>query len=165
MTNSDKYSIDTDDLARDKSYSRHVQSEDLEKIISLAEEVSHHVQDMDSKVGNLKQRMIITIAVLYTTAIAVYLYFEMLNLSNSGSYILTFAGLLLLAFATTSFSLVNRNIRKLKANIEVETAVLRELLDLASEMETASRRRSLVDPISIATFRMRLKRLHFSVQK
>lgn len=141
-------------------------AEDLDKLISLAEDVSSNLHHMDAKASVIRQKSIWCVGIMYIFLGMTVVAFTALDMvSFSKLYELLIIGGILVSVIPVAILFYNmrRNLRRLQNDIQVEATVLQELLDMVHELENASRYRSMIDPVSSATFRMRLKRLHFAI--
>lgn len=141
-------------------------AEDLDKLISLAEDVSNHLHDMDSKASEVRQKSLWLMGVAYMVFGVAAAAFATVNFASLGKIyeILIVGGIFVSAIPISIlFMSMRRNLRKLQNDMKVESSVLQELLSMVHELENVGRYRSTIDPVSSAAFRMRLKRLHFAV--
>ncbi len=139
---------------------------DLEKLISLAENVSDNLEDMYSKKTAIKQKTSWTIGLSYVLlvgSISFSYFYSGSFLSFNSSFDLLFAvGILILSVPFFIFFVtMNDKFKRLRNDIMIEDDVLAELLDIIHELENAGRYHSMIDPVTIAVLRIRLKRVHF----
>ncbi|MEZ8123729.1 hypothetical protein AB4563_16750 [Vibrio splendidus] len=155
--------FDTDDKYKVRNVAT---AEDLEKLISLAENVSNNLHDMDSKASEIKQKSLWCVGIGYMFVGIAVVALTTVDFNSLGKvYELLIMGGMLVSVIPISilFVTMRRNLRRLLSDIKVEASVLQELLDMVHELENAGRYRSMIDPVSSIAFRMRLKRLHFSL--
>ncbi|EIA0834512.1 hypothetical protein K6335_002501 [Vibrio parahaemolyticus] len=139
--------------------------ESIEKLISLAEDISDKLHEMDDKINLIKQRLYWVVGLAYLLVIAIsYLYLFL----DKGSYgalvdiVLGGASLLSVIPSTIFFLNMRREQSKLNKEMRVEESVLNELLDMIYELDNSNTFNSFYDPVSQAAIRIRLKRLKFS---
>ncbi|MCQ1056920.1 hypothetical protein LRP52_02395 [Photobacterium sp. ZSDE20] len=140
---------------------------ELDKLISLAENVSDKLKELDAEVTSIKQRQYWLVGVVYIIiclSLSLLLGIDLLQLDRvfqvATSGFLMIVTIPVMIIYTTS----RRRILKLREDIEVESSVLKELLDMIHELENYGRFIESIDPVTIATYRMRLKRLRFSLK-
>ncbi|WP_421315036.1 hypothetical protein [Aeromonas veronii] len=141
-------------------------AEDLDKLISLAENVSSKLREMDEKASGLKQKSFWVISISYTFLALVVSIVINLDLYSLGAYykVMTLVGLMLIIIpAVILFFNIRRNLKRLQKDIQVEESVLKDLLSMLHELENASRYRSIIDPVSSAAFKIRIRRLNFAL--
>ncbi|HFG2121743.1 TPA: hypothetical protein ACGF9M_003615 [Vibrio cholerae] len=139
--------------------------ESVEKLISLAEEISSGLHAMDDKVNLIRQRLYWVVGLVYTIFAAVAYLFAFLDKGSYGVFldIILFGALLLSLIPSTIFFIsMNRERSKLNKEMKVEESVLNELLDMIYELDNANNYNSMYDPVSKAAIKIRLKRLKFT---
>lgn len=163
MTKDDYKSID---YRIEKISNENTIDEDLDRLVSLAEDISENMQTMNSKITKIKQNFLWMIGFAYILIVAGFLiyYLYAINISELVKSLLYASAFFIVVPFTILFSTMTNNLHKLKQDIRIERNILLELLDMIHELENASRHHLTVDPISNALFRMRLKRLHFTIR-
>ncbi|TFH89199.1 hypothetical protein [Vibrio ouci] len=140
---------------------------ELEKLISLAENVSGHLKELEELSMSNKQRQYIILGCIYAFVMfSALLLFSNMTLEISSIYrtIISASSLIMSLPLIVALFNARRRARKLSEDLEIESSVLAELLDLIHELENYSRFAESLDPVAIATYRMRLKRLRFSIK-
>ena len=140
--------------------------EDLDRLVSLAEDISENMQTMNSNITKIKQNFLWMIGFSYMLIVAGFLiyYIYAINISESVQLLLYASALFVAVPFAIFLSTMTNNLHKLKQDIRIEKDILIELLDMIHELENASRHHLTVDPINNALFRMRLKRLYFTIR-
>lgn len=141
-------------------------NKDLDRLVSLAEDISENVQIMNLKIIKIKQGFFWLLGLAYifiAVGLSIY-HLNTLNTFEPIHKILFYIGALtFVLLVTILLSTMINNLRKLKQDMRIEKSILIELLDMIHELENASHYSSLVDPISNALLKMRLKRIYFTI--
>ncbi|AKG68267.1 hypothetical protein WN53_03500 [Serratia fonticola] len=150
-------------------YEKKTTVEELDKLLSLAEDASNKVKYLNIEISKTKQKTYWLYGALYFYANALAIIAFSLNITQYEYYryffviLFTSSIVMIFPFASTLMGMKRKQM-KLREDIQIEHSVLKELLDLISELDSYGRYVKSIDPVSLATIRMRLKRLRFSAE-
>ena len=140
---------------------------ELEKVISLAEDVSNNLKELEELFISNKQKQYIIFGCIYvflTFSVLIILPTMIPDISSFYRMLFSISTLIMcFPFFIVMFN-IRRRAKKLAEELKIESSVLAELLDLIHELENYSRFVESLDPVTVATYRMRLKRLRFSIK-
>jgi hypothetical protein len=141
-------------------------AEDLEQLISMAEKVSESLQNMKLQETNVRQKatwvFVATYASMGGLISAYYLYAT--DVSSTVKLLLLLGLFLILAPISLFFLSMRNNLLMLKEDAVIEKSVLRDLLEMTHEIESASRSHPNFNHVVGAVHRIRLKRLYFATR-
>ncbi|WP_288878057.1 hypothetical protein [uncultured Citrobacter sp.] len=152
-----------------ESYKTNTTIEDLNKLLLMAEDASDKAKALSNEMIANKQKSywILGGAYVFVNILVITVFFlDMAQYEYRRYLFVIFIGLgivmaipLLIMFAN-----MRKKQMKLEEDIQIEYSVLTELLSLIHELDSFGRYVESIDSVSLATIRMRMKRLRFSLK-
>jgi len=142
-------------------------SDELEQLVSMAEKVSTTVDELGSKITNLKMIMMLSMIGIYISFGAVAFLYSKSNFAaqiSSVLYIAIFAISVVILIISVYLSFqVSIKIKRTKKSLESERIILHHLLDMVFEYKDNLNQNEL-SIVEYAILDMRLKRIKFSTE-